>query len=157
MLRLDKYLWKTVKVYDNLGRTIIGEVVSFSTALQNVEDFELEAKDSIDIQQDGYAEFIYTDDIVEIEILDEAQLLFNSLLPGGSTLLYAKWPNAEKWSDADVLAWFEGSTNLVLEGGIKVPIKKVFPRCYPNEISALIESDMTEFPKHLCPVYAVAE
>lgn len=66
---LGDFLNKTVVVRLNTKKVFAGEVVSFSSAIQNVEEFGLREAASIDLQQDGYCELIYADEIVTIEEL----------------------------------------------------------------------------------------
>jgi small nuclear ribonucleoprotein (snRNP)-like protein len=62
------YLNNRVKIKIKNGDTIEGKVISYSSALQNVEEFGLEQQNSIEIQQDGYIEFLYESDISKIEL-----------------------------------------------------------------------------------------
>jgi small nuclear ribonucleoprotein (snRNP)-like protein len=93
---LYEYLSKNVKVTKTSGKVIIGEVVSYSFALQNKEMFELEEQDSFSVKQDGYNELIYENEIVGIEILQcdssETSVLIesnNDEFPKNQTPVYA--------------------------------------------------------------------
>ena len=65
---LINYINKEVIIKTKLNEILQGKVLSYSSALQNVEELELEEQASIDVQQSGYVALVYEGDIESISI-----------------------------------------------------------------------------------------